>query len=277
MDDLAATLERWRWPRAVEENGDDDGEGGALMLLGHNVNRLRRGGAPPSILEVAARSLHDQAAGTLRADTLVIARALHVIRPSALHVPESYPKAVQHGRASASATWPRLTPLRSEKTRTMRSRTSERQRGSGSRLGGTRSPICGAICWSSQTSESSVTRGVQQRCKPSQTPRPRELFARSLSFSSGQARTDLSASQFCRSLPFGPSHGSCWHSTCRSTPPVIWTSTSVHFRSWLEATALLAIRGHRSHKQPIFWPLARAFAENDPVATRRSHGGASRR
>ncbi len=88
LDDLAATLERWRWPGAVEENGDDNGEGGPLMLLGHNVI-----GFDEEVLRHQFwKSLHDpytiQAAGTLRADTLVIARALHVIRPSALHVPD---------------------------------------------------------------------------------------------------------------------------------------------------------------------------------------------
>jgi len=87
MDDLAETLARWRWPREVEENGEN-GATGPMMLLGHNII----GFDEEVIRHQFWKSLHDpytlQAAGTLRADTLVIARALHVIRPSALHVPQ---------------------------------------------------------------------------------------------------------------------------------------------------------------------------------------------
>jgi len=88
MDDFASTLERWRWRRAVDESGENGGTPGPMILLGHNVI-----GFDEEVLRHQFwKSLHDpytiQAAGTLRADTLVIARALHVIRPSMLQVPE---------------------------------------------------------------------------------------------------------------------------------------------------------------------------------------------
>ncbi len=262
MDDLAATLERWRWPRAVEENGDDDGEGGPLMLLGHNVI-----GFDEEVLRHQFwKSLHDpytiQAAGTLRADTLVIARALHVIRPSALHVPEI----VSEGGTTRPSF--RLGDLATANSIALGEDAHDaladvRATAALARVLAERAPdlwshmleladkrkVLSLAAFNSDASPANASASGAVRPEP-------QLFV----------RPSKNGLECFAVLPIASLWSKPWLMLALdlSIDPACYMDLDLGALSQLARSDCSPFVVIRSHKQPILWPLARAFAENDP-------------